>query len=310
MTAKTVPVKRYGIVIQFLLAALVWGGSFLFMKVALGGVSFGQVLWSREILGALTLGAIVLIGRHRLPREPIVWFHFVVIALLNSVIPHGLFAWSQQHISSGLAGIYNSTTPIATAILAAALFRVERVNASQFFGIALGVLGVVVIIAPWQLGDFGGSFWGQVGCLVASACYGFAIGYLRKFISHRPIPGITVAFMTIGISGAIMLLLTPVLAIGPVELSWQVVGSLLLLGALGTGIAYYWNINVLRAWGATASSTVTYVIPVVAVGLGVLLLGETLHWYEPVGAAIILVGILFTQQRLRFGSRTTVSLGQ
>src|SRR5690606_24100965 len=109
------------------------------------------------------------------------------------------------------------------------------------------------------------SFWGQVGCLVASACYGFAIGYLRKFISHRPIPGITVAFMTIGISGAIMLLLTPVLAIGPVELSWQVVGSLLLLGALGTGIAYYWNINVLRAWGATASSTVTYVIPVVAV---------------------------------------------
>lgn len=85
---------------------------------------------------------------------------------------------------------------------------------------------------------------------------------------------------------------------------------MLLLGALGTGIAYYWNINVLRAWGPTAVSTVTYVIPVIAVGLGVIVLGETLHWHEPVGAAIILIGILFTQQKLRFGSRSTVVLGQ
>lgn len=302
--------KRYSIFIQFMLMALVWGGSFLFMKVALDGVSFGQVLWSREILGAITLGLIVLIGRHKLPREPVVWAHFVVIALLNSVIPHGLFAWSQLHISSGLAGIYNSATPIATAILAVSLYRVERLNASQFFGIVLGIVGVVVIIAPWQIENFGGSFWGQVACLVAASCYGFAIGYLRKFISHRPIPGVTVAFMTIGISAVIMLLLTPVVAIGPVNLTWQVVGSLVLLGALGTGISYYWNINVLRSWGPTAVSTVTYVIPVVAVALGVIVLGESLHWYEPVGAAIVLVGILFTQQRLRFGSRSTAVLGQ
>lgn len=310
MTGETAGVKRYSVLIQFLLMALVWGGSFLFMKVALDGVSFGQVLWSREILGALTLGLIVLIGRHKLPREPKVWAHFVVIALLNSVIPHGLFAWSQLHISSGLAGIYNSTTPIATALLAVALFRVERLNLNQFFGVALGIIGVIVIIAPWQISDFGGSFWGQVACILAAICYGFAIGYMRKFISHRPIPGITVAFMNIGMSGAIMLLLTPFFAVGPVDLSWQVVGSLVLLGALGTGIAYFWNINVLRAWGPTAVSTVTYVIPVIAVGLGVIVLGETLHWYEPVGAAIILIGILFTQQKLRFGSRSTVVLGQ
>lgn len=290
--------------------ALVWGGSFLFMKVALDGVSFGQVLWSREVLGALTLGAIVLIGRHKLPREPRVWAHFVVIALLNSVIPHGLFAWSQLHISSGLAGIYNSTTPIATALLAVALFRVERLTANQFFGVALGIVGVVVIIAPWQVADLGGSFWGQVACIVASISYGFAIGYMRKFISHRPIPGVTVAFMNIAMAGAIMLLLTPIVAVGPVDLSWPVIASLLLLGTLGTGIAYYWNINVLRAWGPTAVSTVTYVIPVIAVGLGVIVLGETLHWYEPVGAVIILIGILFTQQKLRFGSRSTVVLGQ
>lgn len=310
MTGETPPLKRYSILTQYLLMALVWGGSFLFMKVALEGVSVGQVLWAREILGAITLGILVLIGRHALPREPVVWLHFLVIGLLNGVIPHGLFAWSQLHIASSLAGIYNSATPIATALLAVALFRVERLNANQFFGVALGVVGVVVIIAPWKIEGFGGSFWGQVACIVAACCYGFAIGYLRKFISHRPIPGMTVAFMNIGMSGATMLLLTPFVALGPVNLTWQVVGSLVLLGALGTGIAYYWNINVLRAWGPTAVSTVTYVIPVVAVGLGVIVLGETLSWHEPVGALIVMVGILFTQQRLRFGSRTTTVLGQ
>ena len=310
MTEQPVGVKRYSNLIKFLLMALAWGSSFLFMKVALDGVSFGQVLWSREILGAITLGLIMILGRHKLPREPIIWMHFVVIALLNAVIPHGLFAWSQLHVSSSLAAIYNSTTPIATAILAVSLYRVERLNASQFFGVGLGVVGVVVIIAPWQIDNLGGSFWGQMACLVASASYGFAIGYMRKFISHRPIPGITVAFMVIGISGLFMLLATPLIAIGPVELSWTVIGSLVLLGALGTGIAYVWNIDVLRAWGPTAVSTVTYVIPVIAVGLGVIVLSETLHWYEPVGAAIILIGILFTQQKLRFGSRSTAVLGQ
>src|SRR5690606_38472002 len=122
---ETSGLKRYSTVAQFLLMALAWGSSFLFMKVALDGVSFGQLLWSREILGAITLGLIMIIGRHSLPREPIIWLHFVVIALLNAVIPHGLFAWSQLHVTSSLAAIYNSTTPIATAILAVSLYRVE-----------------------------------------------------------------------------------------------------------------------------------------------------------------------------------------
>ena len=290
--------------------ALVWGSSFLFMKVALDGVSFTQIAWSREILGALTLGIVMIVGRHRLPRERIVWLHFVVIAVTNCVIPHTLFAWAEQHVSSGLAAIYNSITPIATAILVAVAFRVEKLGRGQVFGVLLGVVGVIVIIAPWQYDDLSGDLWGQLACIVAAISYGVAIGYMRKFVSHRPISGTTVAFMQIGTSAAIMLLLTPVLAIGPVDLTFPVVASLILLGALGTGLAYIWNIGVLRAWGPTNVSTVTYLIPIVAVVLGFLVLGETLSWNEPAGAVLVLVGILYTQQRLRLGRKASAVAGQ
>ncbi|MEO6941605.1 MAG: DMT family transporter [Terrimesophilobacter sp.] len=291
--------RRYGILIQFLAMGLVWGASFLFMKVALEGVSFTQIAWSREILGAITLALFMLVGRHRLPRERIVYLHFVVIATLNCVIPHLLFAWAEQHISSGLAAIYNSVTPIATAILVAVAFRVEVLRRGQIVGVLLGIVGVVVIIAPWQFTDLNADLWGQIACICAAVSYGVAIAYLRKFISNRPISGTTVAFLNIGTAAVIMLLLTPVLAIGPVDLSFTVVGSLVLLGAFGTGLAYVWNISVLRAWGPTNVSTVTYLIPVVAVILGFLILGETLSWHEPVGAVLVLIGILFTQERVK-----------
>src|SRR5690606_17317966 len=264
--------RRYSIGVQFVAMGLVWGSSFLFMKVALGGVSFTQILWSREILGALALGIVMVVGRHRLPREPIVYLHFLVIAITNCIIPHLLFAWAEQHVSSGLAAIYNSTTPIATAVLVAVAFRVERLVRGQILGVAIGIVGVVVIIAPWELGELSGDLWGQLACLVAAASYGVAIGYTRKFVSGRPISGTTVAFLSIGTSAAIMLLFTPLLAIGPVQLDLPVVGSLLLLGTLGTGFAYVWNIAVLRAWGPTSVSTVAYALPVVAVVLGFLVL--------------------------------------
>lgn len=280
------------------------------MKVALEGVSYGQVAWSREILGALTLGVVMIIGRHRLPREPIMYFHFLVIALTNCVIPHLLFAWAEQHISSGLAAIYNSLTPIATALLVALVYRVEKLSRGQVIGVLLGIVGVIVIIAPWQFADISADVWGQLACLLAAILYGVATGYLRKFVSHRPITGTTVAFMNVGTAAVVMLFLTPVLAVGPVNLSWEIVASLVLLGAVGTGIAYIWNIAVLRAWGATNASTVTYLIPVVAVVLGFLVLGETLSWHEPVGAAFVLVGILFTQERIRIGRHPGSVIGQ
>jgi drug/metabolite transporter (DMT)-like permease len=307
---KSAPSRQSFVVAQFLGMALIWGASFLFMKVALDGVSFTQVAWSREILGALTLGVIMIIGRHRLPLEPIVWLHFLVIGITNCVIPHLLFVWAEQSVSTGLAAIYNSVTPLATAVLAALVFRVERLARTQVVGVLVGVLGVIVIIGPWRLASLAGDFYGQLACIGAAVSYGIAIGYMRKFVSRRPISGTSVAFMTVGMAAAVMIVLTPFIAIGPVTLTLPVVGSLVLLGALGTGLAYIWNIGVLRAWGPTSVSTVTYVIPVVAVILGVVILHETFSWNEPVGAVLVLVGILVTQQRIRMRAKTAPMLGR
>lgn len=300
--------------VQFLAMGIVWGASFLFMKVALEGVAFGQVAWSRLVLGGLTLGIIVLVMRPRvvsasgergrvLPRQPIVWLHFTVIAISGCVVPHMLFAWAELHVSSSLASIYNAVTPITTALMATLAFRVERLVAAQWAGVVAGIVGVLVIIGPWQYAALTGSLLGQLACLGAAVCYGFTFGYTRKFLSTRPIAPATFAFLNIGIAGAIMLVLTPVIAWQPVQLDPAIVGSLLTLGVLGTGLAYIWNINVLRAWGPTNASTVTYVTPVVGVALGVLLLGERFSWHEPVGAVLVLLGILLAQGRLRLPRR-------
>ena len=298
------PTRNLSIVFQFVGMGLVWGASFLFMKVALDGVSFYQVAWARLVFGGLTLGLVVLLTRQRLPRERVVYLHFLVIAVTNCVIPHLAFAWAEQYVSSGLASIYNAVTPITTALMVTLAFHVEKLNRGQILGIGIGIAGVIVIIAPWQHAAFTGDLAGQLACLLAATCYGFSFGYIRKFLSHRPIPGATFAFLNIGVAGAIMLLLTPVIAWQPVDLTPGIVASLLTLGILGTGIAYIWNINVLRAWGPTNASTVTYITPVVGVLLGVIVLGETFSANQPAGAALVLVGILFTQQRIRLSRRT------
>jgi drug/metabolite transporter (DMT)-like permease len=290
--------------VQFILLGVIWGSSFLFMKVGLGGLSAPQVAWARLVLGALTLGVFVLIRRERLPRSPRVWAHMTVIAVTFCVVPYLLFAWAEQHVSSGLGSIYNATTPIMTAVAAGLLFRVERLSTLQILGIAVGIGGVVVIIGPWHGLSLGEDLAAQLALLGATACYGFSLAYMRRFLSDSGTTALTFSFLNIGIGAVIMLLLTPAVALSPVSLDPAIVVSMLLLGCLGTGVAYIWNQNAVRAWGPTRASTVTYVTPVVGVILGVLLLGERVSWNEPVGALIVFGGILLAQGRVRLRRRT------
>jgi len=293
--------RSASVLIQFLAMGVVWGASFLFIKVALTGLSFGQVAWTRAILGAITLAVVFAVSRSRLPRDPRVWAHITVLAVLNCVVPYLLYAWAEQYVASSLASIYNAVTPIMTALMVSLAFRVERLTRGQLLGILIGILGVLVIIGPWRPGALAGTLLGQLACLLATLCYGFTYGYTRRFLAPRKLPGLTLATLNIGLAGVIMVLLTPVLAVHPVHLDIWIIGSLVLLGALGTGFAYVWNFTVMQSWGATRVSTVTYLTPVVGVVLGVLLLGERLSWNEPVGAVLVLIGILFAQQRLRLG---------
>lgn len=284
---------------QFVLGGIVWGSSFLFMKVSLEGLSPAQIAWARSLLGALTLGLIVLIRREPLSRSLAAWGHLTVLGTTFCVVPFLLFSWAQQHVSSGVASIFNATTPIMTAIMAWLVFRVERLKAVQVLGIGVGILGVVVIIAPWQGVSLDGSLVAELAILGATASYGFSFAYMRRFASKTGMSALAFTFGYIGMAGVIMALLTPFLVLTPVRLDLPIVASMLTLGCLGTGIAYVWNQNTVRAWGPTRASTVTYITPVVGVVLGVVVLGESVTWNEPVGALVVFLGILLAQDRLR-----------
>ncbi|GEL94660.1 DMT family transporter [Cellulomonas composti] len=286
---------------QYVANALIWGSSFLFMKVALEGLSAPQVAIGRILLGALALVVVAALSRRAWPRSPRVWGHLLVIGVLLCVLPFLAFAWAGQHLASGLSSILNATTPLMTAGAAAALLPAERLTRRQRLGLVVGAVGVVVIVGPWTyVGDLvdAAPLSAVLACLGATACYGLGMTYLRRFVTPLHLPSVTVAAGQVGCAAVVALLLAPFVARTPVHLTTSVVVCMVLLGVLGTGLAYVWNTQVVAAWGAQRASTVTYLTPVVGVVLGMLVLDEHLEWYEPVGGLLVVLGVVVAQGTL------------
>lgn len=295
MVARTGKVAR-SVLGQYLLLGLTWGASFLFIKVGLEGLSPAQVVLGRLVAGAVTLGVVSVVARQPLPRAPTVWVHLAVVSVLLCVAPFLLFAWAEQDVSSGLASIYNATTPLMTMLVALAALPQERLTRTRLAGLFFGFAGVVVVLGPWR--DVrGGGLLAQGGCLLATASYGLAFVYLRRYVSPLGIAAIPTATVQVGLGALIMLLFAPLVATQPVHLSGRVVASVLALGAVGTGLAYVWNTNIVSGWGATNASTVTYLTPLVGVLLGITVLHESVSWNEPVGAVVVVLGIAISRGR-------------
>ena len=278
----TAPSARpLGTAAMFVALALTWGASFLFIKVGLEGLTPQQVVWARLVLGAAALLVLSTVTRSPLPRDPRVWGHLLVLALLLCVVPFMLFAWAETRVSSGIASILNATTPLQTMLVAlVALFA-----------------GVLTVLAVWSRAA-GGDLPGKVACLAATASYGVAFVYLRRFVAGRGVPALTLATVQVGLGAAVLLAATPWVAGPAPHLTWRVVGSMVLLGVAGTGLAYVWNTAIVARWGATNASTVTYLTPLVGVLLGIVVLGENATWNQPVGAVVVVAGVLVAQGRL------------
>jgi drug/metabolite transporter (DMT)-like permease len=292
----------HGTLWAFIALSAIWGASFLFIKVGLEGLSPGQVVLGRLTLGTFALVGIMLATRRRWPREARIWGHMLVVAVGFAVVPYTLFAWAEQQVPSSLASIFNATTPIMTLLLTPLLLRREPLGRRQIAGLLIGLSGVVVLAAPWQLiGAHAttGSLPAQLACLGATASYGFSGLYLRRFLSGTGYDPITLSTVEISLAAVIVWLIAPFDARGPVRLDIPVVLSVAALGVLGTGLAYIAYNRILRDWGPARASTVTYVSPIVGVALGVLLLGESVHWNEPLGGLIIVTGILASQSAVR-----------
>ncbi|MGW3967307.1 DMT family transporter [Amycolatopsis sp. NPDC005003] len=217
----------FGVTVRFALLAAVWGASFLFIKVGLGGLSPGQVALARVALGALALAGILLARRRPLPRTPTLWAHLAVVSVLLCVVPFLLFSWAEQYISSGLASIFNATTPLITMLLAAAALPEERFTPPRVLGLLLGFLGVLTIVGVWHGIDVSHQLTAQLACLGATTCYGACFVYLRRFVSPRGTDPVVVAFGQTASATVILGLLTPVVGV--------------VLGVLVLGEPVSWN---------------------------------------------------------------------
>jgi drug/metabolite transporter (DMT)-like permease len=289
----------------YLALALIWGSSFLFIKVGVRELHPLYVTLGRVVAGALTVVGVLLVTRGKLPRDPRVWGHLAFVGAVGVAIPFTLFGYGEQRVSSVLAGIWNATTPLVALPVAALVFRTERMTLRRLAGIVIGFAGVLVVLGVWQ-GVGGARFTGQLMCLGAAVCYGVAIPYQRRFLSQPGVSGVAIPAGQL-LTGAVMLLIVTPLVAGappaPSRLSADVIASVLALGALGTGLAFVLNFRVIRFAGATTSASVTYLMPIVATIIGVVVLKERLNWYQPVGALVVLIGVAVSQGLLRWPTR-------
>lgn len=295
MVASAWPSRR--VLAQFAALALTWGSSFFFIKVALRGLSPAEVVLGRLSAGAVALLVVTAVTRQPLPRQPVVWAHLAVVAVLLCAVPFTLFGWAEEHVSSGLASIYNAATPLMTVLVALVALPEERPSVAKVTGLLTGFAGVLVVLGPWR-GTGAGDGLAQGACLLATLCYGLAFVYIRRFVTPYRLPATSVAAVQVSAGAVLMVVLAPVYLTGPARLNAAVIASVVVLGVAGTGLAYLWNTNIVAGWGATNAATVTYLTPLVGVALGAVVLGETITWNEPVGALIVIAGIAFSQGRL------------
>jgi drug/metabolite transporter (DMT)-like permease len=281
----------------YLALSVIWGSSFLFIKVGVRELHPLYVTLGRVLFGVLAVGVVLAVTRTKLPRDPRVWAHLAVIGAVGVATPFTLFGFGEQRVSSVLAGIWNATTPLVALPMAVLVFRAEKATVRKVAGVALGFVGVLVVLGVWH-GVGGSQLTGQLMCFGAAVCYGITIPYQRRFLAGRVAGGVAVPAGQLIMALLLLAIVTPLVAGPPpplASLSLGVIASIAALGALGTGIAFVLHFRVIRVAGVSTSASVTFLLPVVASAIGVLALGEHLAWYQPVGAAIVLAGVAVSQ---------------
>lgn len=274
--------------------ALIWGSGFLLIKISLRSFTPVELTFARLALGAVVVTAILLTRRLALPYGRKLWLHLTVAALLGNAIPYTLFGVAEQAIDSNLAGAINATTPLWTLLFAVALRQGKRLGAVQLLGVGLGFAGALLILAPWRADS--APLAGVLACLAASASYGLSYVYMSRYLTNRNLPPLVLsAGQLIAASGLLALALP---FGGTLAGAWRpdAIGALLGLGILGTGLAYVLNYRIITDDGPLLASTVTYLLPVVAVLAGVIVLDERVTSWLVIGVVVVLGGVGLTRR--------------
>ena len=282
---------------NLLVSALFWGMSFLFIKVSLEAFTPSQIGLGRLVVGGAFLWIVVWVTKKSAKFSRRDLLALLVVGAGLSGFAFILIPMAEQHITSVLAGLLNATTPLWTAFFVGLLVPTEKSSLKQWGGLLVGALGIGVLLGAWQVDSF--PLQGAALMLAATACYGIGGAMSRILLRRVKQPTTSIAAAQISLSSLVVLpfvLLGEPVAEGAFALDSQAMWALLALGVLGTGLAYIFFWRVISVAGATNASMVTYVVPIISTLLGVVILSEHLHWYEPVGAAVVLVGVWLAQR--------------
>lgn len=287
-------------VYKFIPMALIWGSSFLLIELSLQlTTALGVAFW-RTFLGGIAMLVLMVFLKIKLPKKLFHYGHLWLAGILMSAFPFSMYAFAQQQTTSILAAIMNATTPLFTLLAILTIFRSQKQSSVAVVGLLVGLVGVGITLGVWQ--GFGeNDQLAILALLAASISYGIGTPYIRKYVTPLEIPGTSAAAVQVLTSAATLLpfyLLSGPLFIAEPRL--ETLGALILLGVLGSGLAYALFYDVVAQAGSTVAATVTYTNPVIATFWGIALLGEPLHWYEPVGGLLVLVGAYLSQGKPLF----------
>lgn len=272
--------------------SMLWGGSFFFIGVAVEALPPFTIVALRLVLAALALNLVVLVSGRRMPVGYRVWLAFAGMGLLNNLIPFTLIVWGQTHIASGLASILNAATPVFAVVVAHWLTHDERMSVNRVAGVVLGFAGVVTVIGPSTLAGLGVNVLAQFAILGAALSYAFAGVFGRRF-ARWGIPPLAAATGQLSTSALVMLPLA--LA---VDHPWAlpvpqpgVWAAVIALALVSTALAYILYFHILAHAGATNILLVTFLVPISAIALGALFLGEQLALHHFAGIAVLGLGL-------------------
>ena len=276
--------------------ALIWGSNFLWMKLGVRAMSAEELTLSRFLLGAAVLFPLVALRGERLPRGWKTWTHITVAALFANAAPYLLFALAEEHVASSTAAILNATTPLWTVLIALAVRHGPPVRPPLVAGLLVGFGGTLLIFSPWQhASDIASA--GGLECLAAAVCYGISYVYMDRYLANGPVRPVTLAACQLLVSALLLAVAVAATGFTAMRLTGVAVGSVLVLGVVGTGIAYLLAYVIITREGATVASTVTYLNPIVAIILGVAVLSETITAPVLAGIALVLAGQALTRYR-------------
>ncbi|MBT3153916.1 DMT family transporter [Streptomyces sp. CHD11] len=282
--------------LRFAALSLIWGFSFLLIKVGTQGYAPFQVTLGRLAFGTAVLAVAMAVRRERLPRGVRTWGHLAIAGFLLNALPFSLFAFAELTIPSTLAGICNATSPLWGMALSLVALSEDRPTRVRVAGLGLGFLGVLTVLGAWQ-GFQGLDARGTALALLASLSYPVGWIYVRRTLagsshSHLSLTGgqLLLATVQLAVVTPLFTSLPNTFAVGPLL-------AVATLGTLGTGLAVLLQYGLVAEVGPTTGQMVTYFVPVIAAAAGIVLLGETLNWSTPVGAAIVLAGAALTQMK-------------